>query len=119
MPISKKNLKKTTTKIVNCQIQYTQHENDCLEDIVRRLTNWFNFESQQLIDDLPHLGAVIEFWELVTAVYDTDTSEGAIELIRSGDESPAPWNEFVLKHGLKWVKFKNTIVGGVKVAEPY
>ena len=107
------------TKIVNCQVRYTQSEGDDLETILNRVFNWFTFESQELIDDLPHLGAVIEFWELVTGVYDTDNAKDVVDIIKAGEESPAYWNEFVLKYGLDWKKFKTQIVNNVKVVEAY
>lgn len=115
----KKPVSLSKTKIINCQVRYTQHESDDFETIINRVHNWFMFESQGLIDDLPHLGAVIEFWELVTGVYDTDTADDAMDIIKAGDESPAYWNEFVLKYGLNWVKFKTQIVNNVKVVESY
>lgn len=67
---------------------------------LRRLVNWCDMESESLLDDLPSVQAVVDYFEL-WHTYDTDFLQGIIECIHEGD-SPKPYRAFVRKYKLPW-----------------
>lgn len=108
---------KTEQKKVQIQAEYLHQSDQSNFDILQRLSGWCDFEDSNLIDELPHLGAVIEFWQLITQHYDVDASEDAVESILEGTSDFDHWNEFVDKYDLQkqgWTKFQFVVTETVK-----
>lgn len=68
---------------------------------MQELNHWFQSESAKRVNQLPHLGAVIELWELVTVTYNVGSIKAVIELIESGKEAHGEWDGFVSKYHLE------------------
>lgn len=101
---------KKKPKKIECQITYNHDEDDSNFDILSKLNGWADFEDSNLIDDMPHLGAVIEYWQLVVETYDVSLAQEMIESIYEGTSPFEPYNEFVDKYKLSdkgWGKFKS------------
>lgn len=79
---------------------YTKFHNQTTIEAMQELNNWFQNESARKVNQLPHLGAVIELWELVTVTYNVGTIKAVIELIESGKEDHSEWDTFVSKYQL-------------------
>lgn len=104
MPLAKKEHQTIT-------VTYQRDVTDSNFDVLSKLNAWADFEDSGLIDDLPHLGAVIDLWQLVTVVYDTDNIDAVREIILSHEADFKPWNDFVNKYSLNWIKFKKAVRG--------
>jgi len=64
----------------------------------RRMASWLDFEYETMLQDLPSIAAIEEFFNL-WAYYDTDLSDGIMEIIDDG-ANPIAWNMFVRKFNL-------------------
>ena len=92
---------------IKCQAEYTHFDGDLMTDTLDAFTTWLRYESRELIKELPHFGAVIEFWELITVKYDYGSSAEMIRNILKGIDSPDAYNEFVNRYKLSrkgWFK---------------
>lgn len=69
-------------------------------EYLRRLVYNCDMETESLLDDLPSVQAVIDYFEL-WHTYDTDFLQGIVECIQEGD-SPKPYVSFVKKYRLTW-----------------
>lgn len=98
----------TKVEYLKFQAGYTKFGNQNIIQAFQELDAWFQGESSKKVLQLPHLGAAIELWELVTVVYNTDTIASVIKLIEEGEESPADWDSFVIKYNLDWPYFTKT-----------
>ena len=85
---------------IKCQCEYTKFKGDSNNDILNAFTTWLKYESSSLIDDLPHIAAVIEFWELVTVKYDYSNSAEMVSGILNGTDSDEAYNQFLDKYKL-------------------
>lgn len=68
-------------------------------EYLRRLVSWYELETDHLLQDLPTVEAVTDFFDL-QAVYGTDFFEGIMEAIAEGTD-PTALAKFVIKHGLQ------------------
>jgi hypothetical protein len=71
-------------------------------EFLRRVVSNMNMETEGLLDALPSVEAVIEYFTL-WKVYDTDFLSGIFESIADG-QSPKAYNDFLAKYNLtqKW-----------------
>jgi hypothetical protein len=77
-----------------------KHPNESAADYMRRIVANINSEQEDLLDDLPSIAAIVEFFELWSR-YNTDYLEGILECIADGD-SPKPLHHFIRKYNLSW-----------------
>lgn len=77
-----------------------QQEDELPIEFLRRMVAAFSFEHESLLDALPRVSAVLEYFDL-WAIYDTDLLGGIAEVIEEG-EDPEPYNSFVRRHKLNW-----------------
>lgn len=77
-----------------------QHADETAYEYLRRVVNNLSFESNNELDCLPSVEAVLEYFELWTT-YDTDLLEGIVCAIEDG-ANPEPYNSFVQKYDLGW-----------------
>lgn len=77
-----------------------QHDGETAIEYLRRVVHNCNYETESLLDDLPSVEAVIEFFELWHA-YGTDFWSGVCECIATGDD-PARARAFLDKWSLTW-----------------
>jgi hypothetical protein len=74
-------------------------------EYLRRLIQNVNYEPETLLQDLPSVQAIVEFFDL-WEIYGTDFLAGIIECIEDGDD-PKPYLKFVKKYKLPWqIKFE-------------
>lgn len=69
-------------------------------EYLRRLVQNCDMENESILDDLPSVQAVLEFFGL-WHTYDTDFIEGVVECIENG-EDPKSYRDFVKKYNLTW-----------------
>lgn len=72
-----------------------QHSDETAAEYLRRVVSWSDHETCTLLDALPTVEAVLEFFELWHA-YGTDFWSGILECIAEGDD-PAPARAFIKK----------------------
>jgi hypothetical protein len=77
-----------------------QHANETAAEYIRRIMSWLDRENELLLDDLPSIDALVEFFELWSK-YDTDFWDGICECIAEGDD-PAQARAFLRKYKLNW-----------------
>jgi hypothetical protein len=77
-----------------------QHKDETAAEYLRRIASNLNYENESLLDVLPTVQAVIEYFEL-WSVYDTDFMQGILESIEEGAD-PVPLENFVKKWNLSW-----------------
>ena len=71
-------------------------------EFLRRVVSGCDMESESLLDDLPSVKAIIEFFGL-WHTYDTDFLDGIYECIADGAD-PKPLRKFIKKYRLSWDK---------------
>ncbi|MEE9214887.1 MAG: hypothetical protein V3U54_08855 [Thermodesulfobacteriota bacterium] len=81
-------------------VEFGQQKNETAMGYLRRLVSNCNMETESLLDDLPSVQAVVDYFGL-WHTYDTDFMEGIIECIEDGD-NPKPYVDFVKKYNLPW-----------------
>lgn len=69
-------------------------------DYLSRIVEILKFEDSEILNALPSITAIIEYFEL-TQKYDTDLMSGIIDSLENG-ESPKHYNKFVKKYKLNW-----------------
>lgn len=81
-----------------------QHDDESAAEYLRRVVNNINYESEGMLEQLPCVEAVLDFFDL-WAAYDTDFWGGCMECIADGD-SPAKARAFVRKWklGKAWLE---------------
>lgn len=79
-------------------------QNENAIDYLRRMTYWLDNEEDSLLDSLPTIESIVNFFEL-WEIYDTDFASGIVEAIELGQD-PKDWNDFIDKYKLtNWKKF--------------
>ena len=74
-------------------------ETETAIDKLRRMAGWLNYEPESMLQDLPTIAALEEYFDL-WETYGADFSEGVVEAIEVDGADPAAWNAFVAKHDL-------------------
>lgn len=69
-------------------------------EYLRRIISHLDFEYEDILEDLPNIHAVVDYFELWDA-YDTEYMEGVLDALELG-ANPKPYNDFVRKHKLPW-----------------
>lgn len=82
-----------------------KHKDESAFEYMSRIVNNCNYEPCSLLDDLPTIASVVDFFE-IWSKYDTDLLEGVEDAIEDG-EDPKYYNDFVKKHNLPWCIYKN------------
>ncbi len=77
-----------------------RHKEETSMEYLRRVVNNMDMETESLLDALPSVNAVLEYFGL-WETYDTDFMQGIEEGIEEGDD-PAPLKKFIAKHKLDW-----------------
>lgn len=80
-------------------------KNETPVEFLSRLGSALNYEYGNILDQLPSVEAVIDYFKLWD-VYDTEFLAGIAEALEEGDD-PKPYLDFVAKYNLAW----NTNVG--------
>jgi hypothetical protein len=75
-----------------------QQEGETAMEYLRRCVGWCDHESAAMLDELPSVEAIIDFFDLWHE-YDTDFWSGVLECIADGESSLAA-RSFVEKHSL-------------------
>lgn len=104
--------------IIKCKFEYTKNYDESNFDILSKIDNWANFEESNLIDDMPHLGAVIELWELISECYGVSVMEEVVESIMDRTSDFNAYNDFVDKYNLQkqgWCKFRFAFIDAPSV----
>ena len=76
----------------------SQHQDETAMEHLRRAVEWLNHEPESLLDDLPSVDAILDYFDLWT-IYDTDFLQGVEEAISEGAD-PAPLLAFIKKYRL-------------------
>ena len=92
---------------MNATKRPAQHADETAMEYLRRIVGWVNYEEEWMLDQLPSVDAVVEFFEVWQA-YGTDFWAGVLECIAEGDD-PEPARAFVRKWklGKEWMKTPN------------
>ncbi len=85
-----------------------QHDDETATDYLRRVVANLNHEHEGMLDDLPSVEAVLEYFELWHK-YGTDFWEGIVEAIQDDGDSPAPVKAFIKKYNLDWEVPRNSV----------
>jgi len=72
-------------------------------ETLRRLVNFYEFEEESLLMQLPNIQAIVELWA-VCQVYDVDFVADVVAEIGEGQDAKT-YNDYVTKHSLPWNKF--------------
>lgn len=75
-----------------------QHKQETAREYLRRIASNMDLEPCSLIDQLPTIASIVEYFELWDT-YGADFLEGIHEAIAEGDD-PAPLEAFVAKYKL-------------------
>lgn len=67
---------------------------------LRRLVKAMDYERESILDALPNIHAVIDYFKLWDT-YDTEYLEGIAEMIADGAD-PEPMRKFIKKYKLPW-----------------
>ena len=78
----------------------SKHTDETPAEYLRRVVHNLGHETESLLDDMPTIAALLEYFDL-WAVYDTDYLSGILECIAEGD-SPKPLQDFIDKYKLPW-----------------
>ena len=70
-------------------------------EYLRRIVNCGDYEYEYILDDLPSIEAIVEYFELYCDVYGTEYLAGIRECIAEG-ASPKPLQKFIKKYKLNW-----------------
>ena len=73
-----------------------QKSDETAMEYLRRATAWLDYETESLLDDLPSVEAILDFFDL-QADYSTDCWSGILECIAEGD-SPDKARAFIRKY---------------------
>ena len=91
-----------------------QKKDETVMEYLRRAIGWLDREEESLLEDLPSVEAILEFFGLWEE-YDTDFAQGCVDAINEGDD-PTAWNDFVEKYKLDgWMTFPELGNGGEPV----
>ncbi len=88
--------------------EFGQKSGETSMEFLRRLVNNMDHETESLLDDLPSIDAIIEYFNLWN-IYDTDFLVGIEEAIEVDGNDPGPYNKFKRKFGLtEWPSFERS-----------
>lgn len=76
-----------------------QQEDESAVEYLRRVIEHLGYQSNSLLDQLPTTEAALEFFELYSHHYGTDSWEGVLDEISDG-KSSRPARDFIAKHNL-------------------
>lgn len=76
------------------------HTGETAMESLRRMVRALDYEYESILDDLPSVEAVVEYFALWDS-YDTEFLSGIYEAIHAG-ASVAPLLAFITKHSLTW-----------------
>lgn len=91
-----------------------QKDDESAIEYLRRAVEWCNYESETMLESLPSVEAVLDFFDL-WSVYGTDFWSGIRECIAEG-EDPQPALDFVQKHSLP-EGWREDIIEAVRAAK--
>lgn len=70
-------------------------------EYLRRIVHNLGHETESLLDPLPSIPAVVDYFELF-AKYDTDFMEGIVEAIEYDGADSKHLRDFIAKYNLPW-----------------
>lgn len=76
-----------------------RHDTETAAEFMRRVVSWIDMEPESMLDQLPTVAAVVEYFGL-WSVYGTEFFNGCLESIAEG-EDPKPMLDFIDKYNLK------------------
>lgn len=77
----------------------SQHENETAMEYLRRVVSSLDYETGDVLDRLPSVEAVLDYFDLFLHTYGTEFWDGILEGIAEG-EDPQPARDFIAKHSL-------------------
>lgn len=77
-----------------------RQKDESVVEYMRRVTHNLGFEYESILDDLPTIEALVEYFELWSK-YDTEFLSGIQAAIEEGAD-PMAYNEFLTKYQLQW-----------------
>ena len=86
---------KRTTKL-----EHGRHADETAMEFLRRLIGWLDNEPENLLDELPTVESIIEYFGL-WKTYQTEFLSGILQCIDEGDD-PKPFKSFIKKWNLDW-----------------
>ena len=78
-----------------------QHKHETAMEYMRRIVENLNYEPESILDSLPSVQAIVEYFELWD-VYDTEYLSSILYGITEDDENPKPLQDFIEKWNLPW-----------------
>lgn len=78
-------------------------EKETPAEYIRRVSNWSEWQKENLLNDLPSIEALLTLHFIVTQLCDTDLIEDAFRYCRNTQEAKA-FNRFIKKYKLNWRK---------------
>lgn len=82
-----------------------RHEHESAMEYLRRIVSNLDYEPESILDDLPSIPAIVEYFELFDT-YGTDFMSGIEECILDGAD-PKPLADFIKKWELPWTQPKD------------